>query len=70
MTSAVPIDAKAVYDDGALHCQLGLSSAALARARRAGELRYTRKGKRTLYLGQWVLDWINSDARRENSDER
>jgi hypothetical protein len=70
MTSAVPIDPQAVYDDGALHFLLGLSSAALARARRAGELRFTRKGKRTLYLGQWVLDWINADARPEDCDER
>jgi hypothetical protein len=64
MTSAVPIDPQAIYDDGALHCELGISAAALARARRTGELRFTRKGKRTLYLGQWVLDWIISEERK------
>jgi len=65
MTSAVPIDPQAVYDDGALQCELGLSSAALARARRSGELRYTRKGKRTFYLGQWVLEWLKAPEGEE-----
>jgi hypothetical protein len=59
---AVSLDANAVYDDGALYCALGLSAAALARARRNGELRYTRQGKRVLYLGEWVLDWLRSAA--------
>ena len=35
-----------VYDDGALVLGLGVTHAALAQARREGELRYTRKGRR------------------------
>lgn len=53
-----------IYDDGALYLALGLTPATLARARRSGELRFMRKGKRTLYLGQWVLDWIKADGRQ------
>ena len=53
----------AIYDDATLRLGLGLTSATLARARREGRLRFTRKGRRTLYRGQWVLDWLNdSDA--------
>lgn len=60
--SAMRIDAEAVYDDGTLLLALGLTSATLTRARRNRELRYTRKGKRNLYLGRWVLDWLASET--------
>ena len=50
-----------VYDDGALVLGLGLTHAALIRARRDRRLRFTRKGQRTLYLGSWVLDWLNDE---------
>jgi hypothetical protein len=62
MIAGIRLDSTAIYDDGALYCVLGLSSSALARARRLGLLRYTRQGNRTLYLGQWVLDWLQADA--------
>jgi hypothetical protein len=58
MLRPVPIDPTAVYDDSALVLSLDIPSATLARARREGRLRYSRKGRRTYYLGQWVLDWI------------
>jgi hypothetical protein len=70
MQEQVSIAPDGIYDDGALYLALGLTPATLARARRSGELRFTRKGKRTLYIGQWVLDWIKADARQgvENAD--
>jgi hypothetical protein len=51
-----------IYDDDALYAVLGVSSQTLARARRDGELRHVRKGKRVLYLGQWVLDWLTGEG--------
>ena len=63
MHDKVSIAPDGIYDDGALHLAMGLSPATLARARRSGELRFTRKGNRTLYVGQWVLDWIKADDR-------
>jgi hypothetical protein len=60
VTAGVSIDPQAVYDDGALYCALGLSTAALARARRSGYLRYTRQGNRVLYLGEWVIEWLRA----------
>lgn len=64
MHDKVSLAPEAIYDDGALHLAMGLTPATLARARRSGELRFTRKGNRTLYLGQWVLDWIKADSRQ------
>jgi hypothetical protein len=62
MVSPTSIDPHAVYDDGAVCLALDIPSATLARARRAGRLRYTRQGRRALYLGQWILDWLILDA--------
>lgn len=56
------IEPEALYDDGALYQALGVSPTALAAARRAGTLRYSRTGKRTLYKGAWVSDWLESTA--------
>lgn len=47
-----------VYDDGALVLGLGVTHAALVQARRDGELRYTKKGRRVLYLGRWIIAWL------------
>jgi hypothetical protein len=66
--AGVPIDPDAVYDDGALYCTLGLSAAALARARRSGRLRHTRQGNRILYLGGWVLEWLRAEGRRRGEE--
>lgn len=72
MVSPVCIDPTAVYDDGAICLALDIPSAVLARACRDGRLRYTRQGRRRLYLGQWLLDWLTLDsalvAKREVPD--
>src|SRR5262245_38495031 len=63
--AAFILDPHAVYDDGALYCALGLSAPSLARARREGRLRHTRQGNRVLYLGEWVLDWLRAEGKRQ-----
>jgi hypothetical protein len=62
MIEPVNILPEALYDDGSLYQVLGLTETALANARRAGTLRYTRQGKRTLYLGKWILAWLEAAA--------
>jgi hypothetical protein len=62
MIEPVLIEPEAVYDDGALRQALGLTATTLSAARRAGRLRYTRQGKRTLYKGSWVLAWLDSES--------
>lgn len=69
MHEAISIEPSAVYDDGTLHLAAGLSPTALSRARRSGRLRFTRQGNRTLYLGQWILDWLEADSRQGVPDE-
>jgi hypothetical protein len=58
------IDRDAIYTDGDLRLLLGLTSAALARARRLGHLRHSRQGHRVLHRGHWVIDWLERDADR------
>jgi hypothetical protein len=62
------IDPDGIYHDGQARLLLGLSGAALARARRDGRLRFTRQGKRVLYRGAWLIAWLESDADREGRD--
>jgi hypothetical protein len=61
------IDPDRIYDDGAVMLALDFPSSLLVKARREGDLRYTRKGRRVLYLGQWLLDWLCNDARNEEA---
>jgi hypothetical protein len=60
MLYPVRIDPDAVYEDGAVVLALDLPSATLLKARREGRLRYSRRGRRTYYLGQWLLDWLTA----------
>lgn len=64
-TDTIRLEPHSIYDDALLSAALTVSAATLARARRDGRLRYTRQGRRILYLGQWVLDWLQADARQE-----
>jgi hypothetical protein len=65
MATAVSIDPAGIYDGPLLCDLLGVSAQTLARARRSGELRYTRKGQRILYLGEWVLEWLRAERCKE-----
>jgi hypothetical protein len=62
MIEPVRIEPDSLYDDGALHQSLGLTPATLAAARRAGSLRFSRKGKRIFYKGEWIADWLETAA--------
>jgi hypothetical protein len=58
MTEPVRIDPDAFYDDHSAGLKLGFQREALARARKAGELRFTKKAGRVLYRGSWLLAWL------------
>jgi hypothetical protein len=62
MTGVLHIEHNSLYDDGALRLSLGITSETLAQARRRRQLRFVRKGKRIRYLGQWILDWVQSES--------
>jgi hypothetical protein len=62
---AIRIDPETIYDTSSLCEALEIGPETLARARRDGELRHTRKGRRILYTGRWVLDWITAGVTRQ-----
>jgi hypothetical protein len=68
MIAPCHIESQSVYDDGAVLSALHIPTATLARARREGRLRYSRQGRRVLYLGQWLLDWLEADATPANEE--
>jgi hypothetical protein len=63
MIKPIEIDADAIYDDAAVVLAIGIPSGVLARARRAGQLRFRRIGRRTLYSGRWLKEWLTADER-------
>ena len=65
MANTIKIEPDGIYDDGALVLALGITHATLTRARRRGNLRFSRKGKQVLYRGQWIIDWIEGGENRE-----
>jgi hypothetical protein len=66
--NAPPIlfDPDAYYHAGSIALALDVSQAALDRARRRGELRYVRRGRRVLIRGDWILDWLTPRADTED----
>jgi hypothetical protein len=62
IAAGVQIRPDCFYDDEAIHAALEIPPKTLARARRSGELRFVRKGQRTLYLGRWLLAWLEADS--------
>jgi hypothetical protein len=61
MANTLVLDPNTIYDEGAVSLALDISLATLDRARREGQLRYTRKGRRIFFRGQWFLDWFEAD---------
>jgi hypothetical protein len=55
----VKIDPDGWYTDADLRLLLRLPGATLRRARRAGELRFTRRGVTAYHRGAWVIAWLS-----------
>ena len=55
------LDPEAVYREAAL-VGAGIPGATIKQARETGRLRFTRQGNRILYLGKWVLAWLESEV--------
>ena len=64
MHKPLSIEPSHLYDDGTLYLTAGLRPGTLARARRTGRLRFTRQGQRVLYLGAWLLEWLEKDSQQ------
>lgn len=61
MSKPFILHADGVYTDGDLRLALDISGAALAQARRRGELRFARRGRTLLYCGLWVMQWLEAN---------
>jgi hypothetical protein len=70
MTEPCTIPPDAILDDSAVRHALGIHPDQLARARRRGGLRYSRRGGRNYYLGRWLLDWLTGDSAHAAGHER
>jgi len=65
----INIDSGAIYNDAQLCRILGVRPKTIIQARRRNKLRYSLKGNRIFYLGQWVLVWIQDKPVSPPSDE-
>lgn len=65
MTEPIQFIADGLYDATAIRIASGISETTLARARKAGELRFTRRGGRIMYLGRWLTEWLAGEPQRE-----
>jgi hypothetical protein len=52
------IERDAYYDTNGLCQTLGLRYGSIERARREKTLRFTKRGGRTLFRGNWIEDWL------------
>ena len=65
MTTQVEIDPNAVYSDRSVVLLLGVTTDSLREAERTGQLRHRRVGRRVLYTGAAILDWLNAPQAQE-----
>jgi len=56
------IDPDGIYPEGDLRLLLHLSEQDLRRARKSGLLPFVRQGRGRLYLGKWIIDWLEASA--------
>jgi hypothetical protein len=57
-----------IYTSDDLCAMLDVSLTALTEARRSGALRWARKGRRVIFLGEWIITWLQQGARQEVVD--
>jgi hypothetical protein len=63
------INADAVYTDVTASMALGISLSALDKGRRDGSLRFSRRAGKVLFLGSWLLQWIEAGEVRADRPE-
>jgi hypothetical protein len=58
-TPTLIVDPDAVYEEGTVALALGITLASLLAARRSGELRFVRRGRRIFITGRNLLAWLD-----------
>jgi hypothetical protein len=62
MPDTITIQPTGIYSNDHVCAMLDVSPDTLAEARRSGALRAVRKGRRWIYLGEWLLSWLRADG--------
>jgi hypothetical protein len=65
MPQPFTIEPSAWYDSHVVLAIFGIGPETLARARREGVLRFSRRGRKTLYKGEWLQEWLCAENQRE-----
>jgi hypothetical protein len=60
MPDTIAIHQTGIYGTDDLCAMLDVSPETVVEARRAGTLRFSRKGRRVIFLGEWVLAWLRA----------
>lgn len=60
MIKGFKIDPEAWYDTTAVRRELGITDTSIRSARLTGELRFSKRGQRYLYQGEWLLNWLRT----------
>ncbi len=59
ISPALTIEPNGIYAEGAISIALDIPLATLSRARRVGELRFVRRGRRVFVTGANLLAWLD-----------
>jgi hypothetical protein len=62
MPDTITIQPTGIYGADDLCALLDVGRQTLADARRSGALRSVRKGRRVIFLGEWVLGWLRDEG--------
>jgi hypothetical protein len=68
MQTAINIDSDAIYTTNAASRLIGVSSDAISKARRRGEIHGVRRGMHWYFRGSALIEWLTSDSKSQEDD--
>jgi hypothetical protein len=69
MPDTITIQPTGIYATHDLCAMLDVSPQTVADARRTGALRFVRRGRRVIFLGEWVLCWLRDEREEARRNE-
>lgn len=65
----IKIDPDAFYDARSVRALLGVTSHAIGKACRGGELQFNDLPGRRMFRGEWLIDWLEGRSRENMNRE-
>lgn len=59
-TNPISLDPSTFYDEVSASRALRVPASTLAKARKDRAIRYSRRGQRVLYRGDWLAEWVSA----------